>query len=62
MLANWIINDFKGLLKKHGLTADNCGIDPQDFRILIWLHWVGYHSKEEVRAILDKQLATQKEI
>jgi Asp-tRNA(Asn)/Glu-tRNA(Gln) amidotransferase B subunit len=29
-LANWIINDFTGLCKKHKTTIEKCGITPAE--------------------------------
>ena len=60
VLCNWLINDLKGLLKKHELTIENCGIEPEDFHMLIRLHYLGFHAKEEVRAILEKRLESVK--
>ena len=57
VLANWLLNDFKGRLAKHNLTIENCGITPEEFSSLIWLHYVEFYSRDEVRGLLERRLA-----
>ena len=56
VLANWLNNDFRGLLKRYKLTIDNCGISPQDFSLLVRLVNCEILSKEELIDILETRL------
>ena len=60
VLCNWLTNDLQGLLKKHKLAIENCGIAPDDFGILIRLHHNGILTKAETRNQLEKWLIAVK--
>lgn len=55
-IANWLINDFKGMLAKRKMEVETCGISPEDFGFLVWTVYCGWHSREECRDLLTKRL------
>ena len=56
VLANWLTNDFQGMLNKRKLTIKNCGIEPEDFGFLVQMVRCGLIEKERLREILEKKL------
>jgi len=52
VLCNWLTNDLQGIVKKSGLTINDCGIEPSDFRFLVKLHHQDILTKQELRDII----------
>lgn len=60
-VANVLLNDFMGILKKHKVTVENCGISPEDFGDLIKLYELEIIDKKKVREILENRVIKHKE-
>lgn len=55
-LANWIINDFTGLCKKHKTTVPTCGIQPSTTLMLCALVYEKHLTKKEARKMMEDYL------
>jgi len=59
-IANLLLNDFKGLLKKHKVEINTCGISPEEFVMLAKLLHIGVIDKKQFREIAENQIVNHK--
>ena len=50
-------NDFAGMLKKRGLTVDNCGLPASDFGEILGKLFRGEIDRKQARASIENALA-----
>lgn len=54
LMANWIINDLKALLRKRGLTIEHCPLKPEAVGFLARRVSDGVLTKAKARELLAK--------
>ena len=59
-LANWILNDLRGLCRKHGCALATCGITSQQTWALAYLMFIKEMSRAEGRAMVEQHLKAKK--
>jgi len=60
-LANFLLNDFKGIVNKHKASIADCGISPDDFRQISQLLYVGAIDKKQYKEMVEKRIIEHKE-
>ncbi len=55
-LIKFINNDFRGILNKRKLNIANCGILPQEMKILMTVELIEILDRKDIRNIINKRL------
>ena len=58
--ANLLLNDFQGILNKHKVKINACGIEPEDFRVLTQLMYCQIIDKKQFRDIVERRILEYK--
>lgn len=59
-ICNVLLNNFLGILNKHKININDCGITPDDFVILSKLLYTGAIDKKQFAETVDKRIEEYK--
>ena len=60
-ICNILLNNFLGILNKHKIGVEDCGIGPDDFLYLAKLLHTGAIDKKQFSDIVDKRISEHKQ-
>jgi Asp-tRNA(Asn)/Glu-tRNA(Gln) amidotransferase B subunit len=55
-LTNILLNNFLGVINKHKVKINECGVDPEDFRYLAQLMHCGVIDKKQFAEIIEQRI------
>ncbi len=59
-MTNILLNNFLGIINKHKVNINECGIEPEDFRYLAQLMYCEVIDKKQFAEIVERRISEVK--